>query len=333
MRSYLKGRQLLSQRTLQALGAARSQFGTLVEVLPEFASGWASMAESEMLLAHYGADGAERLVEECERHLELALNLDPDLAIALSTRGAVRFFFRRDFPAATADLERALALVPSYAMAMLSLANVCAVRGEFAEARAWMDQALLVDPLDVGINMNVGDHLILRRDYAAAAVALRRALDLAPGHRASRFRLAWALALGGRHAEAQALIAELCTEGSGELQWHEYAAMLAGLRGDRQAALDHYQRVREASHADRASPWSLARAAAAAGQRDAAVDWLEQAVLRRSSSLPFLRVTPAFDALHDFDRFGALVDSLGLPTVTVTSGVEHPREQRRDAEE
>jgi TolB-like protein/Tfp pilus assembly protein PilF len=317
MRSYLKGRQLLSQRTLPALRAARSQFSTLVDALPEFASGWASMAESELLLAHYEAEGAELLVEACERHLDLALNLDADLAIALSTRGALRFFFRRELEAAAADLERALALLPSYAMAMLSLANVCAVKGESDEAGAWMDQALLVDPLDVGINMNVGDHLILRRDYEAAATALRRALVLSPEHRACRFRLAWALGLAGQHDEAQSLLAAPGVEAAGDLQWHEYAAMLAGLRGDREGALRHYRLMSAGPGASRASTWSLARAAAAAGRYDEAVAALEQAARQRSSSVPFLRVTPAFDALHGDARFRALADSLRLPVMPV----------------
>jgi predicted Zn-dependent protease len=171
----------------------------------------------------------------------------------------------------------------------------------------------------------VGDHLILRRDYAAAAAALRRALDLAPGHRASQFRLAWALALGGRHGEARSLLDELGDEGSGDPQWLEYAAMLAGLRGDPQAALQCYQQMSAGPDASRASPWSLARAAAAAGQHDAATAWLERAAQRRSSSMPFLLVTPAFDPLHADARFRALADALGLPAVVNASGVEHSR--------
>jgi hypothetical protein len=60
-------------------------------------------------------------------------------------------------------------------------------------------------------------------------------------------------------------------------------------------------------------PWALARAACAAGRPRAAIDWLEQAAGRRSSSLPFMRVTPAFDALHGEERFVALGRALRLP--------------------
>lgn len=217
MRQYLKGRQLLSRRSLPALHEARAEFSALLEALPGFASGWASLAEGQMLLAHYGADGTRPLVEDCERHL-----------------------------------EHALALQPNHAMTMLSPANVCAVRGEFADAGAWMEQALRMDPRD----------------------------------------------------------------GGGDLQWHEYAAMLAGLRGNGADALRHCRQMIATGDGTAAPPWSLARAAAAAGQVDAAIDWLEQAALRRSSSVPFLRITPAFDSLQGHARFDTLADALGLPVAS-----------------
>ncbi|HSQ68488.1 MAG TPA: tetratricopeptide repeat protein [Steroidobacteraceae bacterium] len=313
MRDYLKARHLLSRRTIRDLTEARSILAAVTGAAPDHASGWASLAESEMLLAHYGAAGIAELLEDCERNLERALTLEPDLAIGLATRGALRFFFRREFDGAAADLGRALTLLPSYAMAMLSLANVCAVRGHFADASAWMDQALLVDPLDVGINMNMGDHLILQRRYQDAAAALRGALALSPQHRPSALRLCWALALAGEHAEALALLEDLRREGDDDPQWHEYAALVAGLRAEPPVAAREYEWLERAAKSARVPPWTLARAACAAGRQQTAIDWLEQAAGQRSSSLPFMRVTPAFDPLHGEQRFISLGHALGLP--------------------
>ena len=135
MREYLRGRQLVSRRTAPALREALGHFNAVTDAVPDYPYGWASMAESEMLLAHYGAPDTEQLVAACESHLDRSLMLEPDLAIALSTRGAIRFFFKRDFDGAVTDLERALHVLPSYALAMLSLANVSAVRGRFEDAR------------------------------------------------------------------------------------------------------------------------------------------------------------------------------------------------------
>ena len=65
-------------------------------------------AAYELMLAHFGAPDTERLVEDCNRHVEHALALDPDLAIGLSTRGTARLFFERDLDAAVHERSRSL---------------------------------------------------------------------------------------------------------------------------------------------------------------------------------------------------------------------------------
>lgn len=313
MRRYLRGRHLISKRTVANLQAALDDFLAVTADAPDHAAGWASAAECEMLLAHYGAQRPERLVAACESHVERALTLDPDLAIALSTRGAVRFFFGRNLEGSAADLTRALALLPSYSLAMLSLANVCAVRWQFDEAAAWMDQALLVDPLDIGINMNVGDHAILRRNFPEAVRALERALELSPGHRPCQLRLSWALALSGAVVSATTLLSGIGPAGEHDAQWHEYSALVASAAGDVRAATRHFEALQSMDSVERVAAWSMARAAAAAGRLDATQAHLQAAAQARASSMPFLMVTPAFDALREDPRFLALGRTLGLP--------------------
>ncbi len=313
MRDYLHGRQLISQRTVSILSDARCRFEAVTAAAPDYAAGWASLAECEMLLAHYSAPRPERLLADCEGHIDRALTLHPDLGIGLSTRGAVRFFFNGDWDGAAADLERALNLLPSYTMAMLSMANVCAVQRDFAEATAWIEQALLVDPLDVGVNMNHGDHLILQRRYEEAVSALRRGLEIAPGHRPSQLRSCWALALDGQATAATALLASIGPAGDADLQWHEFAALVAGAAGDARTASAHYQTLQHLAAGHSVPAWMMARAAAAAAKVDSAIAWLETAARQRSSSMPFLFLTPAFDALHAHARFLDLGGSLPRP--------------------
>jgi tetratricopeptide (TPR) repeat protein len=266
-----------------------------------------------MLLAHYGAPVAGEWLEQCESALDRALTLEPDLAIALSARGGILFFFRRDLAGAAADLQRALMLLPSYSFAMLSLANVCAVRHAFDEANGWLDQALLVDPLDVGVNMNVGDHRILQRRYAEAATALGAALEIVPRHRPCQLRLGWALSLAGDAGAARALLDSIGPEGDLDSQWHEYAALAGAASGDSAMAAYHHQALCDIARRQHVPDWSLARAAAAADSAEEAMAHLVAAAESRSSSVPFLMVTPAFDGLHADPRFRALGTRLGLP--------------------
>jgi TolB-like protein/tetratricopeptide (TPR) repeat protein len=310
LRLYLKGRHSLSQRTAEALREARDRFSRVVDAVPDYAPAWASLAETDMLLAHYGAEPVSTAVGQSRQHVDRALSLDPDLPMALAQRAALAFFFDRDFEGARAQLMRALELQPSYILALLTLANVNTVLGRFADALDWIDQALVVDPLDLGIHMNRGDHLILHRRFDAAVAQLEAVLARAPGHQPSRLRLAWALALNGRSDEAGATLARVPGPASAIL---EYGALVVGALGDRTGAAARYGQLRALSGETYVAPWALARAAAAAGEVDAALAALEVTRREGSSSLPFAALTPAFDSLRGDSRFNEFLESLGLP--------------------
>ncbi len=192
------------------------------------------------MLAHYGAPDPQRLVADCEHRLEQALALEPELAMGLSARAALRFFFKGDLDGAAKDSQRALAQLPSRRLAMVWMANL--VRSSTSSPRRRrLEQALLIDRLDVGLNMNFGDHMILQRRFDAAVRALRKALEFAPRHRPCQLRACWALALDGRPDEAQALLASLGPNGADDLPWLKFAALVAEAAGDQPGALRHFE--------------------------------------------------------------------------------------------
>lgn len=307
MRDYLLGRHLLSKRSADALQQAIDCFSRVCEASPDYAAAWASRAEARFMLCHYGAARVSESAPLCRDDVDQALSLDPDIAIGLTCRGVLRLFLDRDYPGAERDLLRALAVMPGYSLAMLSLANVCAVQQRFDEASGWLDQALLVDPLDVGINMNIGDHRILQRRFDDAVSALDKALALAPGHRPSLLRRCWALALAGHAEAADTALASIGPTGDDDWQWLEYAALVAAAGGDNEAAGRHWSTLERLVDRQFISPWSLARAAAAASAHGEAITWLGKAVESGSTSLPFLAVTPAFDGLRDREDFRSLL--------------------------
>jgi TolB-like protein len=319
MRDYLMGRHLISIRSAESLRAAVECFDRVCAAAPDYASAWASRAEARFMLCHYGALAADDAAPLCRQDADKALKLEPELAFGLTCRGTIRFMFDRDYSRASEDLVRAVERRPDQSIAMLTLANVYAVQEKFAEANGWLDQALLVDPLDVGINMNVGDHYILQRRFADAVHALDRALELAPAHRPSMLRRAWALALGGNAGEATAALADIGPQGDADWQWYEYAALVAGALGSSDIADGHWKALGRIANGQFVSPWSLARAAAAAGARKKANEWLERAIESGSTSVPFMKVTPAFDSIRDDEEYQDLERLAGFSRNTTGS--------------
>jgi tetratricopeptide (TPR) repeat protein len=175
-----------------------------------------------------------------------------------------------------------------------------------------MERALLVDPLDVGMNMNLGDHLMLARSFDEAAEAYRQALSLNSGHRPTRLRLAWALAADNQAKAAVDLLNEIGPANPGDWQWLEYAAIVHGEQ-DPDTALEHYQALTAISESAFVSLWSLARAAAAAGQSEDAIRWLGKARDQGNLSFSYAAVTPVFVDLAEHPKFQELTRSLRSP--------------------
>ena len=120
-------------------------------------------------------------------------------------------------------------------------------------------------------------------------------------------------ALADRYDEARSLLAAIAAASGVDATWQEYSALAAGAAGDHAAANQHWHALQTIAAIQPVSAWTLARAAAAAGQHEAALPQIEAAAAARSSSVPFLAVSPAFDSLHDDARFHALSARLGLP--------------------
>lgn len=311
MRNYLMGRQLISQRSIDSLQAATGCFTKVIQEFPDYADAWASRGESRFMLCHYGAISPRQGAAACRSDIQKALETAPNSAIAVACQGMIRFSFDRNYVAAEIELRRALELSPGYTIALLNLANVCNVQRRFDEANDLMQQALHLDPLDIGINMNFGDHLILQRRFDDAARQLLTALELAQDHKPTLMRLAWAYALADQANEALEVLSRAGPGNESDWRWFEYGAMVHSVLGNAAEANRCWQRILSISQQEFVSSWSLARAATAAGDFEAATGWLESAIDSGSTSLPFIAVTPAFDALRNQPEYTRIADKLG----------------------
>jgi TolB-like protein/Tfp pilus assembly protein PilF len=312
LRQYLRGRQLISRRTPEALREALELLQDVAGAAPDYAPIWSSIAEIQFMLAHYGEEPAIRTLATCRESLHRAMTLSPDDPQALGLAGILELMFDWQPEQAMRTLAHALELRPSFTMAMLGLANACAITRRFPEAEAWMRHALACDPLDVGLNMNLGDHLILQERFAEAAEALAEVDQLSPGHRPSLLRRAWANALAGQADAADDALVRAYTGRAPDHHWFEYAALVYGAAGDLQATRSALASLEVLARSTHVSAWGLARACAAAGQPERAMEWLRSAVRARESSLPFVGVTPAFRELRQHPEFIRLLAELGL---------------------
>ena len=252
-----------------------------------------------------------------------ALEIDPDLSEAHSSRGNLAMQEEHDWALAGAEFERAVTLNPSNARARVSYSTLLRTigKGEDAERQLWaaaeidpkwwipryllIDLALERDDLALAQErfreLNVPDlptpmiHLgfaLLHTEKGQFAEA-RREIDLA-GHPSNfLYRIGRALVLGamGDLEPAQALLTELTGEAPHEFVATDFVAALYAVVGEKEKALD------------------LIEAAAKEGESGL---WLRYRL-------------PMFDPIRDDPRFVAALRSFHLPEDVVRSRADPPK--------
>lgn len=178
---YLRGLQFLHQARRKSLVFARQMFERAVERDPEFARGFAGVAEACALLHHYypGASHAPDLARADAASMK-ALELDPELADAHATRGFVLWLLDR-FPEAEDVFRRAIELDPGHFEARYLWGRASFQRGDTERAAILFDEAARLREDHEASFFAAQALSALGRDTEAEA-AYRRALPVIERH-------------------------------------------------------------------------------------------------------------------------------------------------------
>jgi TolB-like protein/Tfp pilus assembly protein PilF len=210
--TYQRGMIHLYRCTREDLAEARRLFEQATAMDPELGPAYSAIAEAYYYEVVYGlADSNEENREKAIGPARRAVTLDGEDAGAHCTLGRIRYL-RREYPAAIADLETALELNPSLALAHYGLGAALVFSGKAADAFPHLEAAIRLSPYDP----NMGSFLVRIADakyfvsaYDAAVTSALRALGQ-PNFQWSRYAVLIA-ALGqlGHVPEAQRYFREV----------------------------------------------------------------------------------------------------------------------------
>ena len=308
--AYLRGRHHLSRRSATSFEKALTAFNAAVDHEPTFAAPYAGIADIHVMSAIYGFKQPKQSFLLARANAEKAIEYDPSSAEGYVSRGSIRMFHDWDFAGAEEDFLRALDLNPSYPTARLAYGDLLWIFQQGEEAVRQIEEAVRLDPLDLGMNMNLGDFLYFGGYFDESAEQQRKVLELNPAFFPSRVRLAKALACKGDAMGVEEALADL-KEIAPPAVWLETAAVSYGKLGERERALAALQEWQEST--TYLSPLPVAWAYGALGDRDAAIEWLEKSVDSRSPALILSHVQPMFRSLEDDPRFADILGRIGIP--------------------
>jgi TolB-like protein/Tfp pilus assembly protein PilF len=305
---YLKGRFHWNKRTGQDLKKAVEYFNQAIAVDPNYALGYAGLADVYALLPVYTEIMPREAMPKAKEAALKALSLEAQLADAHASLGFIMLSYEYDFAGAEREYLRAIELNPNYAMAHNYYGNFLSSLGRHEQGIAVYKRTLEIEPLSLVFNRGYGERLAIARRYDEAIAQLKKTLDLDAGFVSARYSLAAVYQMKGDYgtcvdelAKYQELVGQPRTAA---LMRESYAN--DGWRGFLRMVIDKRLRFESPLH-------NLAVFYAALGEKDKAFAELNQAYENRDNLILRLKVDPRLDPLRDDPRFQELLRKVGFP--------------------
>jgi eukaryotic-like serine/threonine-protein kinase len=175
----LKGRYFLLKVTRDGFQKAREYFEQAIKIAPDFAPGYAGLAEVYWTEGLFVISNKEA-VAKAKEPLEKALRLDDSNDVAHSLLARIHCTYEYDWAAGETEHRRAIALGPGDADVHTSYGGMLMWQRRFDEAERELKLAQQLDPLSSYRYIPFALMLNFRGDYTRAMEQCRRALELDP---------------------------------------------------------------------------------------------------------------------------------------------------------
>lgn len=308
---YLRGLYNWNRRGADDLKRAAAYFEQAIEKDPSYAPAYVGAAQTYLVSIAWMAASPEEGYAKARAAAEKALSIDPNLSGAHAALAGIYHENDRDSNRAENSFRRALELNPADASAHQWYAEFLTAVGRHNEAIEQMMRARQLDPLSLIISADLANILNYARRYDEAIEVCRKVLEADPNFVPAHEFLARAYFLKGKYAE-----------GVSEQQ------KIMRLKGAPPTLAAEYGKAFERGGIEEARRWRLAtnlrtcsskvaasygRAVlyAELGEREQALESLEQAARRRASGIEFVAVDPRLDSLRGVPRFQNLLHGLG----------------------
>jgi serine/threonine protein kinase/tetratricopeptide (TPR) repeat protein len=314
---YLKGRYFWNKRNEEGLRNGIKYFNEAEEKDPTYALAYSGLADSYALLSDIGVVKPADEMPKAKAAAQRAVDIDPTLSEAYTSRAFVKLAHDWDWLGAEADFKKALELNSKYPTAHQWYASYLMQMGKFGPAKAELEKAHQLDPLSPIINSNLGHYAYLENRYEEAIELINKTLEMVPDFWVAHHYRGLAYLMKGMYEEAiaefrgvlrspgQGPLTEAALESNPEVAGSLGFAYAAA--GKRQEAEDILQRLRKLSDKRYVSPRYVAIVYTGLDKKTEAIEQLEKAYESRHPGLVLIRIDPLFDRLRGEDRFKRLV--------------------------
>jgi tetratricopeptide (TPR) repeat protein len=271
------------------------------------------LAEGYVPLAFYCHLAPKDACPKAKAAAHMALEIDPELSVALTVLGAIKNYYDWDLEGAEKDIRAAIEMDPKYPRARQALAENFLNTRRFVEAAAEAKRALELDPLTLSLNAFMTMTYYFGREYDKAIEHGLRTVDMDPNFFPGYFYLGMAYQLKGQFVEAAAALQQArVLSNNSTLMVACLGGVLAGW-GREQEARNILRELEEMGRRKYVSQVFVAAILAGLGDKDQALTCLEKAYEDQCTwLLRCLKADARLDSLRGEARFQDLICRIGI---------------------
>lgn len=313
---YLKGRYFWNKRNEEGFRNGIEYFKKAEEKDPTFALAFSGLADSYALLCDIGVARPVDEMPKAKAAAQKAVDADPTLAEAYTSRAFIRLAYDWDWLGAESDFQQALKLNPKYPTAHQWYASYLMQMGKFNRAKTEIEEAHKLDPLSPIISANYGLYSYYEGNYDDAIARYKLTLKSDPDFWVVRHYLALAYVQKGMHNEAIAELRSLIkAPANGPIPDHvietemEASASLGfayGRAGRTAEAQDILAKLQSMSQRRYISGLYFAIVYAGLKDNERTIHYLNEAFQSRHPGLVLIRIDPTFNWLRSDEKFKTL---------------------------
>ena len=305
---YLKGRYYFNRREpVEAI----KEFERAISRDPRYMPAYTGLADSYCIFGFYGGISTQEAFARARQAAEKAHELEPESPDVHVSLALVEHYFGWDLLREEKELRHAIELAPRSGAPYSWLGLLLSFSQRHAEALELTRRAAELEPLSANVQTNVAWNFFAMRRFDDAIPELRRALHIDPNAPYPLWAIGLTYQLAGRHAEAVASL-EKAVDITGGRQPY-YLALLGGAHaaaGQRDRALELLEELRQRATSEYIAPFHLSFLYTALGEADEAIDCLEKACAERNALTWWVRDNAAFDTLRSHPRFPSVLEKI-----------------------
>jgi TolB-like protein len=309
--AYLRGLRLTRVATNEhEAGPALDAYAEAIRLDPNYALAYAarSLALSDFIYKWGTVTAHRQRAEKAGIDAEQAIALAPGLGLAHAAMARFLQGSALDYPGASEESERALALAPGNATVLYEYSLQAAYMGRANAAIEIAKRGVTLDPLNLLSHRALGDALWFARRYNEAIAAYQDAIAVDPGPAEPYARRGLAYYVLGSMQMARSS----CEMKPDNWESHFCLALIFEKLGQRHESDAQIKWLKGFS--DNALAYQFAQIYAQRGEGETALEWLDTALRLRDPGFRRLKTDPLMDPLRKAPRFQAIERELKFPS-------------------